>query len=206
MTSVDLTAALPGLATFLVALFGGAGGSLLLELWWNPWRARRRVAALLAEEVNLNAQILRLHVHQRRADPGNIAADFQVMRLAFDAVAQEVGMLPAKVAGQVILTYHYFDRLNRLREMFSERLGRWREAQRTNRDDVRDLEHDAIGAVDAFHVLTDVAYKAAGELLPELLRYAPKRERRAVSDEEYAERVRTAEAERVARLSRVKGV
>ncbi len=197
---------LPGVATVLLALFGGAGGSLLLELWWNPWRARRRVAALLAEEVNLNAQILRLQVHLRRADPGNIAPDFQVMRLAFDAVAQEVGVLPAKVAGQVILTYHYFDRLNRLREMFSERLGRWREAQRTNRDDVKELEHNAMGALDAFHVLVDVAYKEAGEMLPVLLGYAPKRERRAVSDEEYAERVRTAEAERVARLSRVKVV
>jgi len=203
---MEVSALLPGVATALLALFGGAGGSLLLELWWNPWRARRRVAALLAEEVNLNAQILRLHVHLRRADPGNIAADFQVMRLAFDAVAQEVAVLPAKVAGQVILTYHYFDRLNRLRDMFGERLGRWREAQRTNRDDVKELEHNTMGALDAFNVLVDVSYKAAGELLPVLLGYAPKRERRAVSDEEYAERVRTAEAERVARLSRVKGV
>jgi hypothetical protein len=203
---MDVSALLPGVATVLLAVFGGAGSSLLLELWWNPRRARRRVAALLAEEVNLNAQILKLHVHVRRTDPGNIAADFQLMRLAFDAVAQEVGVLPAKVAGQVILTYHYFDRLNRLREMFGERLGRWREAQRTKRDDVKELERNAIGAVDAFNVLIDVTYKAAGELLPVLLRYAPKRERRAVSDEEYAERVRTAEAERVARMSRVKGV
>jgi hypothetical protein len=203
---MEVSALLPGVATVLLALFGGAGGSLLLELWWSPWRARRRVAALLAEEVNLNAQILKLHVHVRRTEPGRIDADFQLMRLAFDAVAQDIGMLPAKVAGQVILTYHYFDRLNRLREMFSERLGRWREAQRTNRDDVKDLERDVIGAVDAFNVRIDVAYKAAGELLPVLLRYAPKRERRAVSDEEYADRVRTAEAERVARLNRVQGV
>src|SRR5436190_467291 len=116
---MDVSALLPGVAAVLVALFGGAGASLLLELWWNPRRAR------------------------------------------------------------------------------------WREAQRTKRDDVKELERNAIGAVDAFNVLIDVTYKAAGELLPVLLRYAPKREHRAVSDEEYAERVRTAEAERVARLSRV---
>jgi hypothetical protein len=202
---MDVSALLPGVTTALLALFGGAGGSLLLELWWNPRRTRRRVAALLAEEVNLNAQILKLQAHLRRTDPGRLTADFQVMQAAFEAVAQEIGALPADVAGQLILTYHYFDGLNRLQQMCSERMHRWRDAQAKG-GDVRELERDVIKALDAFYVLVDTTYKAAGETLTMLRVYAPKRKQREVSDEEYAARVAASEAERVARLARIRAV
>jgi hypothetical protein len=188
---MDLSALLPGVATVLLALFGGAGGSLLVELWWNPRRARRRVAALLAEEVNLNAQLLTLHVHLRRTNPGQISADFQVMQLAFEAVAQEIAELPANVAGQVILTYHYFDRLNRLREMVRERLSRWREAQESGRGDLYALEHNAMSGLEYFNGLVDRTLAATEQTLALLRAHAPKRKQRFVSDAEYAERVAT---------------
>jgi hypothetical protein len=200
---MDVSALLPGVATVLLALFGGAGGSLLLELWWNPWRARRRVAALLAEEVNLNAQLLTLHVHLRRKDPGRIAADFSLIRLAFDAVAPELGVLPASVAGQVLVTYHYFERLQRLREMFSERSRRWQEAEAAGQSDAADRKRDVIGALDSFNVLVDIAHTEAARTLALLWDHAPKREQRVVSDAEYAQRVATSEADRIARVKRL---
>src|SRR2546427_9038635 len=191
---------LPGLGTVLLALFGGAAGSVLLELWWKPWRTRRRVAALLAEEVNLNAQILKLHTHLRQRDPGRISPDFQLSQLAFDAVAQEIGELPPSVAGHVILTYHRFDHLRRLREMFGERSRRWREAEARDRGDVETIMHDTLGALDAFNVILDTTLKEAHETLTLLQAHAPKRKRREVSDAEYAERVAASEAERLERL------
>jgi len=115
--------------TVLLALFGGVAGSALLELWWKPWRTRRRVAALLVEEVNLNAQMIQNYIHVLRRDPGRISPAFELSHLAFDAVAQEVGELPPTVAGHVILAYLHFEYLPRLLEILRERNRRWREAE-----------------------------------------------------------------------------
>src|SRR2546430_13659585 len=90
-----------GLGAVLLALLGGVVGSALLELWWRPWRTRRRVAALPAEEGNLNAQLLKLHAERRPPHPGRIALDFLLSHLAFDAVARAEGELPPLVAGAV---------------------------------------------------------------------------------------------------------
>jgi len=125
------------------------------------------------------------------------------MRLAFDAVAPEIGALPPNVAGQVLVTYHYFDRLQRLREMFAERSRRWQEAQATSQPDVADRKRDVISALDSFNVLLDIARAEAAQTLTLLRDNAPKREQRVVSDAEYAERVATSEAERIARLKRL---
>ncbi len=202
---MDLDKLWPGLVTVLLALFGGAGGSLLLELWLNPRRTRRRVAALLAEEVNLNAHLLTLHVHLRRKDPRQVSADFQVMQLAFEAVAQEIAALPANVAGQVILTYHYFDRLNRLREMVRERLSQWREAHETGRGDLKFLEQNAMGALDYFNKLVDATLTATEKTLTLLRAYAPRPKQPLVSDDEYADKVATSEKVRVERPRRLGG-
>lgn len=187
---------LPGLETVLLALFGGAAGSTLLEVWWRPWRTRRRVAALLVEEVNLNAQILTLHTHVRWTDPGRVPPDFQLSHLAFDAVAQEIGELPPKVAGYVILVYHRFDHLRRLREIFGERFRRWQEAKAAGREDVKKLRRSTINALDAFNVMLDTALKEAGETFTRLTALAPKQKRRQVSPAEYAETVAASEVER----------
>jgi hypothetical protein len=190
---------LPGLLTVLLALFGGAAGSALLELWWKPRRTRRRVAALLAEEVNLNAQMCVLHTHLRQRAPGHISPDFQLSHLAFDAVAQEIGELPPEAAGQVILTYHRFDHLRRLREMFSERYRRWRDAESTGQGNLEKLKHSTVNALDAFNVNLDTTLKEAQAALALLRPIAPKRKWREVSAEEYAERVARLEAERIER-------
>src|SRR5690348_7891598 len=158
----NLLQLLPGLGTVLLALFGGVLGSMLLEVWWKPWRARRRVAALLVEEVNLNAQILKLQTHLRQRDPGRIPRDFQLSRIGFEAIAQEIGELPANVAGRVILTYHRFDHLRRLREIFGERYQRWREAAAAGRDETKKLRRSTLNALDTFNVMLDKALKEAG--------------------------------------------
>jgi len=191
--------------TVLLALFGGVAGSALLELWWKPWRTRRRVAALLVEEVNLNAQMIQTYIHVLRRDPGHISPAFELSHLAFDAVAQEVGELPPTVAGHVILAYLHFKYLPRLLEILRERNRRWREAKgATGRSDVEELKDYTINALDVFTVALNTAFKEAGETLELLQAYAPKVERRGVSGAEYAQRVAAAEAERIERTKRLK--
>src|SRR5437016_9815653 len=195
----------PGLGTVLLALFGGAAGSALLELWWKPWRTRRRVAALLVEELNLNAQMIQNYIHVLRRDPGHISPAFELSHLAFDAVAQEVGELPPTVAGHVIIAYLHFEYLPRLLEILRERNRRWREAEgETGRSDVEELKDYTINALDVFTVALNTAFKEAGETLELLQAYAPKVERRGVSGAEYAQRVAAAEAERIERTKRLK--
>jgi len=200
---VTLSQLLPGLVTLLLALFGGAGGAVVLEVWWKPWRTRRRVAALLAQEVNLNGQMITLAAHLLRRDPGHISPDFQLSRFAFDAVAQEIGELPATVTGHVILTYHHFDHLHRLLEMFRERTRRWREAEVTGRGDVKKLEHYVINALDAFTVGLDTALDAAHETFTLLRAIAPRQEWREKTPAAYATQVEAAEAARLERTKRL---
>jgi len=196
---------LPGVGTVLLALFGGAAGSVVLELWWKPRRTRRRVAALLVEELNLNAQMIQTYIQVLRRDPGSISPDFELSRLALDAVAQEVGELPPTVAGHVILAYHHFESLPRLLEILRERNRRWREAEgATGRSDVEELKAYTINALDVFTVALNAAFKEAGETLTLLQAYAPKQERRGVSGAEYARRVAAAEAERLERTKRLR--
>jgi hypothetical protein len=189
-------------ATWATIVVGVAAVIALAMPMLDRWRERRNVAAVLAEEVNLNAQILTLHVHLRRRDAGWVSADFSLVRLAFDAIASEIGALPPEVAGHVLVTYHCFDRLERLREMFGERSRRLQAAKATSQADVADRERDVISALDAFNVLVDKARAEIAQALPLLRAIAPKREQREVTDAEYAERVAASEAERVARLKR----
>ena len=205
MTVDALLKLLPGLGAVLLALLGGVVGSMLLELWWKPRRTRRRIAALLVEEVNLNAQMIQNYIHVLRRDPGSISPDFELSRLALDAVAQDVGELPPTVAGHVILAYHHFECLPRLLEILRERNRRWREAEgATGRSDVEELKDYTINALDVFTVALNTAFKEAGETLELLQAYAPKVERRGVSDAEYAQRVAAAEAERIERTKRLR--
>lgn len=139
---VNLWTLLPGLTTLLLALFGAAGGSALLEL-------------------------------------------------------------PPNVAGQVLVTYHFFERLGRLREMFSERSRLFWEAKAAGQGDVKTLKDNTVSALDAFNVLVDTTFKAAGETLTLLRPLAPKRSLQEVSDTEYAKRVAASETERVERLKRL---
>jgi hypothetical protein len=70
--------AVAGAWTLALALFGGAGASALLEMCWRPWRTRKRVASVLANEVNINAQMLVLQTHLRKKYPRRIPADFEL--------------------------------------------------------------------------------------------------------------------------------
>jgi hypothetical protein len=192
---------LPGLGTVVLALFGGAAGSALLELWWKPRRTRRRVAALLAHEVNINGQMLVLHTHLRKRKPRQISKDFQLSHLAFDAVAQEIAELPPKVASHVIVVYHRFDHLERLREWFSEALEKADAAE--SGAESEKLRQHVLATLDAFNLNLDKTLNDARETFGLLRALAPKQEWREVSDAEYGERVAASEAERLERLKRL---
>jgi hypothetical protein len=116
-----------------------AAPPVLLELWWQPRRTRRRVATLLMYEVNLNVRTMALHTYQREHHPRQVSADFRLSRLAFDAVAPEIAELPPKVASDVIALYHRFDHLHVLRETFSRIHVEWRAAEAAGQGASRSL-------------------------------------------------------------------
>lgn len=106
----------------------------------------------------------------------------------------------------MILTYHYFESVRRLRAMFGERARQWRAAQAAGHSDVTKLKRDTLAAVDAFNVLLDRAFTATRETLTLLRALAPKRKRRGVSNAEDAERVGASEIEHLERLKRLEEV
>jgi len=108
--------------------------------------------------------------------------------LGFDAVAQEIAELPPDVASHVILVYHRFDRLERLREMFSEAL------EKADAAESEKLRQHVLAALDAFNLNLDRTLNDSRETFGLLRALAPKQEWREVSDAEYGEKVATSSA------------
>ena len=195
--------------TVLLALFGGAGGSVLLELWWKPRRTRRRVAALLMHEVNVNTQTLVMHTCRREHHPRQVSADFRLSHLAFDAVAPEIAELPPEVASDVIVLYHHFEHLHVLREAFSRTHAEWRAAEvaglQGQLGDIERLKRYCFAALDGFNVNLDDTLKEARETFRVLQGHAPRQKWRQVSDAELREKVAAHEQGRRERLARLEG-
>jgi hypothetical protein len=197
---VDLGTLAPGLVTVLLALFGGAGGSLLLDLWWKPRRTRRRVAALLMHEINVNVQAMAVHAYLREGHPRQVSADFRLSRLAFDALAAEVAELPPMVAADVIVLYHHFEHLHVLREAFSRTHAEWRAAEATGQGDIEKRKQYCLAALDGFNVNLDETLAEARDVFARLRPHAPRLPWRELSGDELREKVAAHERDRRARL------
>jgi hypothetical protein len=197
---MDLEKLAPGLVTVVLALFGGAGGSLLLDMWWKPRRVRRRVAALLMHEVNVNTQAMAVHTYLREQHPRQVSADFRLSRLGFDAVASEIAELPPQVASDVIVLYHHFEHLHVLREAFSRTHAAWRAAEATGQGEIEKVKRYCLAALDGFNVNLDETLTEARAVFALLRQHAPRQPWRQVSDAELREKVAAHEQDRRARL------
>ncbi len=96
--------------------------------------------------------------------------------------------MPPDVASHVILVYHRFDRLERLREMFSEAL------EKADAAESEKLRQHVLAALDAFNLNLDRTLNDSRETFGLLRALAPKQEWREVSDAEYGEKVATSSA------------
>jgi len=98
--------------TFGMSLFGGAGGALLLDLWWKPRYAKKRAAVLLSAEVQKNRDLIedRLPKIDGRT---RIWRDFILPRIALDATIADLGHFPVPVAQAVVCLYHDYARILR---------------------------------------------------------------------------------------------
>lgn len=110
-TLIDL---LPGLTATLLALFGGVGGALFLEIWYRPRRERRQTAALILHELNLTAQNLDLELARRKAEPNTVSFNVRFPRIALEAVSHNLARLPPMVASWVMHVYAGLDLLGGL--------------------------------------------------------------------------------------------
>jgi len=200
---VTIESLLPGIVTAVLALFGGAGGSALLELWWKPRRTRRRVAVLLAYEVNLNLKAMLAHTIARERHLMQVSADFKLSTVAFDALAEQIAELPAHTASQVLDVYHRFERLHRLREAFSATHQRWRDAEAEGRPDVEQLKRYCLAALDGFNTRLDDTITDTRATFDELRRLGPDQGWHELPEGDAREQITKQLQERDARLKRL---
>lgn len=120
-----------------VSLFGGAGGALLLDLWWKPRRARQRTAVLLRAEIEANREVIRQRLPKSEQDVG-MHTDLLLPTVAWEAVATEVGELPVALADQVIRVYHQYAKIIRHDELLSESLEEYTEVESGQREQAQE--------------------------------------------------------------------
>jgi len=106
----------------VVALVSGAGGAVLLEVFWKPRRDRRKAATLLLAEILLNTELLLMQTRARQARPKSIPGDFHMSTLAWDTVSNALVELPAEVLKSVLLLYNRYRDLNTFVGQFAEAL------------------------------------------------------------------------------------
>jgi hypothetical protein len=127
-----------------VSLFGGAGGALLLDVWWKPRRARHRTSVLLRAEIAVNRRAIEDAMPETGADV-QIVENFSLPVVGWDAVAGEVGELPIALAQDVIALYHLYAKIRGAYASQAETVAEYRDA--TKDSHVR-------AALDNFGVVT----------------------------------------------------
>lgn len=110
------------------------------------------------------------------------------------------------MASKVIVIYHRFDHLHRLREVFSQTLDEWQAAEAAGQGNLEKLKRYCLAALDGFNVNLDATLAEARETFTLLRKHAPKQEWREVSDTELREEVAAHEKERHARLQGLAGM
>jgi hypothetical protein len=103
------------------SLFGGAGGALLLDLWWKPRRARQRAAVLLHAEIEANSKSIRERLPKSGQTVG-MHPDLLLPTIAWEAVSTDVSEFPVNLADQVVRLYHLYAEIIQYHELLSESL------------------------------------------------------------------------------------
>jgi hypothetical protein len=100
----------------VLSLLSGAGGALILDLWWKPRHSRRRAAVLLRAEIQKNRDLLADRLPQG-GDRIRLWRDFLLPRIALDATIGDLGHFPVPLAEATISLYHDYTRILRVYEL-----------------------------------------------------------------------------------------
>ena len=104
--------------TIAIALFSGAGGALLLDLYFRPRRDRKRAAVLLLSEASLNLEaLLNARGYMDSGTDRGPPSDMVISRTALDLVGTAVSELPPETVDGIIITYNGLSRLDQLRRI-----------------------------------------------------------------------------------------
>lgn len=158
-------------STILLGLFGGAGATLLWELWLKPRRERKQVARALSAEVSLNLRHLvamsSVGMQTNRAIP----ADFELSTLMFEAIADRVGELPLPVLSRLIPLYNRFRYLNRAATEYGALIDK-RDAHVDKGAKFLSLASEVNAANEAFYRTLETTIERADALNGDLYRVA----------------------------------
>ena len=96
---------------FIGGLFGGAGATLLWEVFVRPVITGRSVAEVLAAEVSMNLELLAEFqaLSQKRS---GIPADLELSTIIFENLVDRIGDLRPDLVGEIVFLYKYFDQIN----------------------------------------------------------------------------------------------
>jgi len=153
----------------IIGLFGGAGATLLWEVFFKPKRDRRNVAEVLSAEVSLNLQMLAATLVT--AHPKRIPSDFALSLAVFNAVTEKIGELPSRDVGEVIFLYSYFEQLNQLPKTFAQYVDTYRNTAPDSPHRER-IEKELQSCIDVFNSYLDKAINRINIVQPRLLRSA----------------------------------
>jgi hypothetical protein len=118
----------------ILSLMSGAGGALILDLWWKPRYARKRSAVLLRAEIQKNRDLLEDRL-PFGGDRVRIWRDFMLPRIALDATIGDLGHFPVALAEATIWLYHDYAKILRAYELqveaFNDTIGPGEPDERT---------------------------------------------------------------------------
>jgi hypothetical protein len=80
-----------------LSLLSGAGGALLLEVWWKPRHARKRAAVLLRAEIQENRDFIQARLPEMD-ERTRIRRDLLLPKVAPDAAVSDLGYFPLPLA------------------------------------------------------------------------------------------------------------
>jgi hypothetical protein len=159
------------LSPWLQGLFGGAGVTFLWEVFLRPSRARRSVARVLAEEVSIGLEHCAAQRLQLELTPTTLPADFQISANAFDALANQLGELPASTVGGVVLFYHQAKVMNGLPIGYGAVHNRWQAlATAGDTPERKALKEELERYLLVYKMGLEKMVERANELLPQLRR------------------------------------
>lgn len=98
------------LLTLLGGLFGGAGATILWELWLKPARERRAITRLLLLEIQMNRRIIEL-IHVDLSVHPTPLRGFYLHTKIFDSSAARLADISGTSAALTYWTHRYFERL-----------------------------------------------------------------------------------------------
>jgi hypothetical protein len=102
--------------SIVLSLLSGAGGALILDVWWKPRHARRRAAVLLRAEIQKNRDLIE-DALPRGGDRIVIRRDLILPHIALDATIGDLGHFPIDIAEATVSLYHDYARILRAYEL-----------------------------------------------------------------------------------------